>query len=353
MSMNRIKVTVRGAEYTLMSDNTPEYVRALAGRLEERLNALLGRAQHMPIVTALVLTNINALDELHAAEADMAALRAQSEEYLEQAAASQEAVAAARRDEADAAAQVALLTQSLREARERAAALRTEADAAREALVAAGDAAKQGTETVRATEASGENDGTAALAERLSETEAMLAEAKGRCAATEVRAAVAENRAAEAEVRAAEAEARAAEAEARAAEAEEQAAMAEAMRKPDDEPEPMAQTTLTEAVAREAQSRVEELTADTARLREALAAAERQSGEYGRLLTAARREAELARTETEEARAKVAALQDTNTKQSEEIDWLYTEVDNAQSEANRAAEAAATANKELETLKRA
>ena len=79
-NVNRIRVNVWGAEYSLMSADPPEYVRGLAGELNRQLEALSNQQEHISQITALVLCSINALDEANKARADADARRVQSDE---------------------------------------------------------------------------------------------------------------------------------------------------------------------------------------------------------------------------------------------------------------------------------
>ena len=116
-NMNRIRVTVWGAEYSLMSADPPEYVRGLAGELNRQLEALVNQQEHLSQITALVLCSINALDESNKAKADANALRVQNGEYLAAADGLRRAAGDARSAEEQAEERSAELARRLEEAR--------------------------------------------------------------------------------------------------------------------------------------------------------------------------------------------------------------------------------------------
>lgn len=80
--LNRVKVSIHGIEYSLMSESSPEYIRGLASKLEEQLDSLLVHGK-VAITTALMLCGINALDEANTAASEAKTLREQSREWVD------------------------------------------------------------------------------------------------------------------------------------------------------------------------------------------------------------------------------------------------------------------------------
>ncbi len=80
--MNKVKVMICGGEYTLCTDETPEYVQDLAGRVERAMNELLAT----PRISLSMASVLVALEQADTAEKALRAsdnLRAQMKEYLD------------------------------------------------------------------------------------------------------------------------------------------------------------------------------------------------------------------------------------------------------------------------------
>ncbi len=80
--MNKVKVMICGGEYTLCTDEAPEYVQDLAGRVERAMNELLAT----PRISLSMAAVLVALEQADTAEKALRAsdnLRAQMKEYLD------------------------------------------------------------------------------------------------------------------------------------------------------------------------------------------------------------------------------------------------------------------------------
>ncbi len=80
--MNKVKVMICGGEYTLCTDEAPEYVQDLAGRVERAMNELLVT----PRISLSMAAVLVALEQADTAEKALRAsdnLRAQMKEYLD------------------------------------------------------------------------------------------------------------------------------------------------------------------------------------------------------------------------------------------------------------------------------
>ena len=111
------------------------------------------------------------------------------------------------------------------------------------------------------------------------------------------------------------------------------------------------QTVFTDAMVGEAQQQAEEARRDCERLRGALADAQRQADEFAGQLAAARREADAERTTAAECRRENETLQKRLAAQDEELEEVRVELEVSHEEADRAAEAAAIANRAAELAK--
>jgi len=84
--MNKVKITVAGTEYTLVTPEAPAYVQELAVLLNNQLKELMSHNASLSLMSAVVLTSINYLDESKKASQDADNLRSQIRDYLQDAA---------------------------------------------------------------------------------------------------------------------------------------------------------------------------------------------------------------------------------------------------------------------------
>lgn len=71
MAAGRVELTLLGQTLTVRTEAPPEYIRQLAGYLEERVNSLLGAGVKDPMA-ALTLAALDITDELFRAREDVA-----------------------------------------------------------------------------------------------------------------------------------------------------------------------------------------------------------------------------------------------------------------------------------------
>jgi cell division protein ZapA len=95
---NRIKVFICNSEYSILSNEDPEYVRELASNLDTSVKEIMSRDSHVSITQSLVLCALSYLDESRKSESNSDNLRGQIKEYLEDAAAARSEVDSLRRD---------------------------------------------------------------------------------------------------------------------------------------------------------------------------------------------------------------------------------------------------------------
>lgn len=81
MEKNKVKVLINGAEYTLVSAESPEYVQRVAVRVDRKLSEIKSENPQLTNVMAAMLTAINLSDEYIKLEDSSDNLRKQVAEY--------------------------------------------------------------------------------------------------------------------------------------------------------------------------------------------------------------------------------------------------------------------------------
>ncbi len=79
---NRVKVRILGRDYTLGTDNTPEYTRDLAQKLDERMNAMLASSKTLSGMDVAILCALDSMDEAEKAISNADNIRLQLGEYV-------------------------------------------------------------------------------------------------------------------------------------------------------------------------------------------------------------------------------------------------------------------------------
>lgn len=75
--VNKVKVTICGKDYSLQTDETPEYISGLAQETEKQIFDLIKLRPGFGIQNAAVFVALTALDEAHKAETNIENIRAQ------------------------------------------------------------------------------------------------------------------------------------------------------------------------------------------------------------------------------------------------------------------------------------
>jgi len=83
--MNRVKVLICGKEYTLLTDEEPSYVYALARKLEKNIAELVGVNTNLSVYSASVMIALSTLDEMNHCNEDNDNLRMQLKNYADEA----------------------------------------------------------------------------------------------------------------------------------------------------------------------------------------------------------------------------------------------------------------------------
>lgn len=81
---NHVKVLICNTEYTIISQESQDYVRNLAQMLDGTLEELMQSDPHISVTKALVLCAISYLDSATKAESNADNLREQIQTYLEE-----------------------------------------------------------------------------------------------------------------------------------------------------------------------------------------------------------------------------------------------------------------------------
>lgn len=84
MNKQKVEITVRGQKYTLLTEEAPERVQALADALNEKLDAVLVN-DRITVNQALILAALDLAEEAETQRAAAEKLKAQIGDYLEDA----------------------------------------------------------------------------------------------------------------------------------------------------------------------------------------------------------------------------------------------------------------------------
>lgn len=79
---NRVKVRIIGREYTLVTDNSPEYTSSLAEKLNAIMNDMLATSKTLSGIDVAILAALDAMDEAAKANANADNIRLQISEYV-------------------------------------------------------------------------------------------------------------------------------------------------------------------------------------------------------------------------------------------------------------------------------
>ncbi len=79
---NRVKVRILGRDYTLGTDNTPEYTLKLAQKLDGRMNEMLASTKTLSGMDVAILCALDSMDEAEKATANADNIRLQLGEYV-------------------------------------------------------------------------------------------------------------------------------------------------------------------------------------------------------------------------------------------------------------------------------
>ena len=98
MEKNKVKLTVCGSEYSILTDDSVEYTAALGDELNEKIMDILNDNAGVSVTQAAVLTALEYCDMYKKAEKSADNLRGQIKDYLEDSARARMEVEVARRE---------------------------------------------------------------------------------------------------------------------------------------------------------------------------------------------------------------------------------------------------------------
>ena len=98
MNKNKVEIKIGGASYTIVSEDEPEYVEALAEELDEEIKSVCASNPSLSMTQAAVLVALDKADACKKATASSDNLRAQIKDYLEDSARARMEVDVARRE---------------------------------------------------------------------------------------------------------------------------------------------------------------------------------------------------------------------------------------------------------------
>ena len=85
-NMNKVKLTIRGSNYVINTDESVEYTEELGRRIDERMNEIMNDSFFVTATQAAILVALEMADELTKSEKNVENFRSQIKDYLEDAA---------------------------------------------------------------------------------------------------------------------------------------------------------------------------------------------------------------------------------------------------------------------------
>lgn len=93
---NKVKVTIAGNQFTVISEEDESYTQGIADELNESINEIKSANKSVSTTAAVILTALNYCDIIKQSGKDSETLRKQLEEYLENAAKDKETISELR-----------------------------------------------------------------------------------------------------------------------------------------------------------------------------------------------------------------------------------------------------------------
>jgi cell division protein ZapA len=98
MSANKVKLTIAGAEYSILAEDDVKYVELLGKELDAKIAGILKANSRLSVTQAAVLAALDFADESKKATATADRLREQIKDYLDDASAAKSKADLARHD---------------------------------------------------------------------------------------------------------------------------------------------------------------------------------------------------------------------------------------------------------------
>lgn len=83
--ISKVKVKIYNREYTLQTEETPEYTRLLAKKLDNQIEQMMAGGSATSLVDSCVLIALSALDECQKANDNIDNIRTQIKDYVDDA----------------------------------------------------------------------------------------------------------------------------------------------------------------------------------------------------------------------------------------------------------------------------
>ncbi len=83
--MNKVKVKIYNREYTLQTDESPDYTLKLANQLDTQLTEMISSRMAASVVDAAILIALSALDEAQKVNDNIDNIRTQIKDYVDDA----------------------------------------------------------------------------------------------------------------------------------------------------------------------------------------------------------------------------------------------------------------------------
>ncbi len=96
--MEKIRLLIAGEEYNIGTDDDLDYVAELGAELDKRISSLMSSNVRISVTQAAIVTALECLDQAKKSEVTSENLRAQIQEYLEDAARARTDVEIAKRE---------------------------------------------------------------------------------------------------------------------------------------------------------------------------------------------------------------------------------------------------------------
>ena len=98
MAANKVKVTIMGADYSILAEDDPRYVQLLGKELDSKMAGIMKVNSRLSTTQAAVLAALDYADESKKATATADRLREQIKDYLDDASAAKSKADLARHD---------------------------------------------------------------------------------------------------------------------------------------------------------------------------------------------------------------------------------------------------------------
>ena len=82
---NRVTITICGKEYTLQTDESPDYVRQLAARLDRRISDMMETSDIISLSSAAILVGLSLMDDSYKTTSNIDNIRGEIRNYVEEA----------------------------------------------------------------------------------------------------------------------------------------------------------------------------------------------------------------------------------------------------------------------------